>query len=200
MFIMRFTRARCWGIGFGVALVPGLVPFGLGAADWPQWRGPQRNGISAETGLLAEWPKEGPRLVWQVKDIGSGYSTPSVVGDRLYLLSNQGRITSSCRRWTPRMASGFGPSGSARSGTRTSSRITRRRGQHRRWMANGSLRSGPTATWPAWSGRPAKCAGRRMCGRITAASRGFGPIPSRRWLTARRWSARRAEAMPRWSR
>jgi outer membrane protein assembly factor BamB len=40
--------------------------------------------------LLAEWPKEGPRLVWQVKDIGSGYSTPSVVGDRLYLLSNLG--------------------------------------------------------------------------------------------------------------
>jgi outer membrane protein assembly factor BamB len=40
--------------------------------------------------LLAEWPKEGPRLVWQVKDIGSGYSTPAVVGDRLYLLSNQG--------------------------------------------------------------------------------------------------------------
>jgi outer membrane protein assembly factor BamB len=62
----------------------------LRAADWPQWRGPQRNGISAETGLLAEWPKEGPRLVWQIKDIGSGYSTPSVVGDRLYLLSSQG--------------------------------------------------------------------------------------------------------------
>ena len=60
------------------------------AADWPQWRGPQRDGISAETGLLKEWPKEGPRLVWQVKDIDSGYSTPSVVGDRLYLLSNQG--------------------------------------------------------------------------------------------------------------
>jgi len=40
--------------------------------------------------LLAEWPKEGPKLVWQVKDIGSGYSTPSVVGDRLYLLSNEG--------------------------------------------------------------------------------------------------------------
>ena len=67
-----------------------LSPLGVQAADWPQWRGPQRNGISAETGLLAEWPKEGPRLVWQVKDIGSGYSTPSVVGDRLYLLSNQG--------------------------------------------------------------------------------------------------------------
>jgi outer membrane protein assembly factor BamB len=61
-----------------------------GAADWPQWRGPERNGISQETGLLKEWPKEGPKLLWQVKDIGSGYSTPAVVGDRLYLLSNRG--------------------------------------------------------------------------------------------------------------
>ena len=60
------------------------------AADWPQWRGPQRDGISAEKGLLREWPKEGPKLLWQVKEIGSGYSTPAVVGDRLYLLSNQG--------------------------------------------------------------------------------------------------------------
>ena len=40
------------------------------AADWPQWRGPDRNGISKETGLLQEWPKEGPRLLWQVKDVG----------------------------------------------------------------------------------------------------------------------------------
>ena len=41
-------------------------------------------------GLLKEWPKEGPKLLWQVKDIGYGFSTPSVVGDRLYLLSNKG--------------------------------------------------------------------------------------------------------------
>src|SRR3954463_10901047 len=62
----------------------------LQAADWPQWRGPKRDGISQEKGLLKEWPKEGPRLVWQAKEIGSGYSTPSVVGDRIYLLSNEG--------------------------------------------------------------------------------------------------------------
>jgi outer membrane protein assembly factor BamB len=72
------------------------VAFGLagvlaaGAADWPQWRGPHRNGIAAETGLLKEWPKAGPKLLWQIKDIGTGYSTPAVVGDRLYLLSNKG--------------------------------------------------------------------------------------------------------------
>jgi outer membrane protein assembly factor BamB len=58
--------------------------------DWPQFRGPGRNGISQETGLLAEWPKEGPKLLWQVKDIGSGYSTPAAVGERLYLLGNEG--------------------------------------------------------------------------------------------------------------
>ena len=60
------------------------------AADWPQWRGPQRDGLSQEKGLLGEWPKDGPKLLWQVNEIGSGYSTPAVVGDRLYLLSNEG--------------------------------------------------------------------------------------------------------------
>src|SRR5262245_52158072 len=60
------------------------------ASDWPQWRGPQRNGISNESGLLKEWPKEGPKLIWQLKDIGEGYSTPAVVGARIYLLSNRG--------------------------------------------------------------------------------------------------------------
>jgi outer membrane protein assembly factor BamB len=62
----------------------------VAAADWPQWRGPQRNGISQETGLLKEWPKDGPKQLWQVTDVGDGYSTPAVVGDRLYLLSNKG--------------------------------------------------------------------------------------------------------------
>jgi outer membrane protein assembly factor BamB len=62
----------------------------LRANDWPQWRGMQRDGVSQEGGLLKEWPSEGPKLVWQVKEIGTGYSTPAVVGERLYLISNQG--------------------------------------------------------------------------------------------------------------
>src|SRR5437773_622401 len=69
---------------FGVFCLP------CGAADWPQWRGPERNGVSRETGLLQEWPREGPKLLWQLQDIGDGYSTPAVVGERLYLLSNRG--------------------------------------------------------------------------------------------------------------
>ena len=60
------------------------------ADDWPQWRGPQRDGISRETGLLKEWPKDGPKLKWQVNNVGSGYATPAVVGDRIYLMGNGG--------------------------------------------------------------------------------------------------------------
>ena len=63
---------------------------GARAADWPQWRGPQRDGLSAETGLLKKWPAGGPKLLWQQKDIGEGYSTPAVVGDRIYLMGNRG--------------------------------------------------------------------------------------------------------------
>lgn len=60
------------------------------AADWPQWRGPNRDGISSETGLLQEWPEEGPPLVWKVGDLGGGYSTPAIVGDRIYLINDKG--------------------------------------------------------------------------------------------------------------
>jgi outer membrane protein assembly factor BamB len=70
----------------GLLLVPFLVP----ASDWPQWRGPNRDGISQETGFKKEWPKDGPALVWRASDIGRGYSTPSVAGDRLYLMGSEG--------------------------------------------------------------------------------------------------------------
>ncbi len=60
------------------------------ASDWPQWRGPERNGISNETGLLKQWPREGPKLIWQVNDIGDGFSTPSVSGTRIFVMSNEG--------------------------------------------------------------------------------------------------------------
>ena len=60
------------------------------ADDWPQWRGPNRNGVSEETGLLQKWPADGPKLLWQVKDLGGGYSTPAVVGDRIYLVNDKG--------------------------------------------------------------------------------------------------------------
>jgi outer membrane protein assembly factor BamB len=58
------------------------------AEDWPQWRGPNRTGRSKETGLLKEWPAGGPKLLWKEKGIGEGYSTPAIVGDRIYLMAN----------------------------------------------------------------------------------------------------------------
>lgn len=73
----------------GLPLVS-LFAASLPADDWPQWRGPQRNGVSQEKGLLAEWPKDGPPLRWSVTDLGAGYSTPSVADERLYLLGNAG--------------------------------------------------------------------------------------------------------------
>ena len=66
------------------------TPAPTATSDWPQWRGPERNGISKESGLLKQWPAGGPKLIWQLNDIGDGYSGPSVVGTRLYLMSNTG--------------------------------------------------------------------------------------------------------------
>jgi outer membrane protein assembly factor BamB len=60
------------------------------AADWPQWRGADRDGKSADTGLLDSWPKGGPRLLWKVQDLGEGFSSPAIVGDRLYIQGQQG--------------------------------------------------------------------------------------------------------------
>jgi outer membrane protein assembly factor BamB len=60
------------------------------AGDWPQWRGPQRTGVSQETGLLQQWPKDGPKLVWHRDGVGEGYATPAVAGSRIFLLSNRG--------------------------------------------------------------------------------------------------------------
>jgi outer membrane protein assembly factor BamB len=54
--------------------------------DWFQWRGPNRDGISAETGLLQDWPKAGPPVAWRINGIGNGYSSFSASGGRLYTL------------------------------------------------------------------------------------------------------------------
>ncbi|MBY0493026.1 MAG: PQQ-like beta-propeller repeat protein [Cyanobacteria bacterium] len=55
-------------------------------ADWSQWRGPNRDGISAETGLLQTWPKAGPPLLWRINGVGNGYSSFSSSDRRLYTL------------------------------------------------------------------------------------------------------------------
>lgn len=60
------------------------------AEDWPQYRGPRRDDVSAEKGLLQEWPAGGPQLLWTYADAGVGYSGPAIVGGRLYTLGGRG--------------------------------------------------------------------------------------------------------------
>ena len=59
-------------------------------ADWPQWRGVDRDGISKETGLLQEWPKDGPTLRWKATNLGTGYSSPTIVEGKVYLQTTSG--------------------------------------------------------------------------------------------------------------
>jgi outer membrane protein assembly factor BamB len=76
-------RSRC--ILLATVFVFSVVSTAL-ANDWPQWMGPDRTGVSKETGLLKTWPKTGPKLKWKAKDLGEGYSAPAVAGNRVYLL------------------------------------------------------------------------------------------------------------------
>ena len=62
----------------------------LDAADWPQWQGPDRTRISKETGLLKEWPAGGPKVIWTANDLGSGYGSMAVAGDRVFLQGARG--------------------------------------------------------------------------------------------------------------
>lgn len=59
-------------------------------SGWPQWRGPRRDGISDETGLLTSWPAGGPNRLWQASDLGKGYSAPIIADERIYLTGDVG--------------------------------------------------------------------------------------------------------------
>ncbi len=61
-------------------------------AEWFQWRGPNRDGHSVETGLLQTWPKAGPSQAWRASGIGNGYSSFSTAGGRLYTLGARGNV------------------------------------------------------------------------------------------------------------
>lgn len=70
-----------------VLLLPALLP----AADWPGWRGAERNGQSPETGLLQTWPEGGPPLAWKAKGLGSGYSSVSVADGKIFTMGDVGK-------------------------------------------------------------------------------------------------------------
>jgi outer membrane protein assembly factor BamB len=82
-----------------MAAVGAAAVFGLGdragrraraaGLEWPQWRGPARDAVSKETGLLQEWTPAGPPLLWKTKGLGGGFSSVAISGDRLYTLGDR---------------------------------------------------------------------------------------------------------------
>lgn len=77
---------------FLLAAVTSLLVGGpslAGDADWPQWRGPHRDGHAAPQSLLQQWPESGPKLKWAFRDAGRGYSALAVVDGRAYTMGSR---------------------------------------------------------------------------------------------------------------
>jgi len=81
MFTTGMTR-REWMIGVGSLSAATLLPAAQ-PSDWPQFRGPDRNGISRATGLLRKWPAGGPKVLWSVP-VTQGYAGAAILGGRVY--------------------------------------------------------------------------------------------------------------------
>jgi len=80
-----FAMAACAGAGEST---DGLIA--SPETGWPQWRGPRRDGVSDEDGLLQSWPQSGPGLLWKAENLGKGWSSPIIVGERIYLTGDVG--------------------------------------------------------------------------------------------------------------
>lgn len=76
--ILMLTLAGCTGIA-------------AGGVDWPGWRGPDRNGISRETGWSWKWGTNGPAVLWR-QNVGKGFSSFAAVGDRVYTMGNSNNV------------------------------------------------------------------------------------------------------------
>jgi outer membrane protein assembly factor BamB len=83
---MRVINAIVIALGLAVS-VHTQAPV---STDWPQWRGPERNGLSREVGLAREWPATGPPELWTATGLGAGYGTVAVSGGRLFVQSLRG--------------------------------------------------------------------------------------------------------------
>ena len=83
------SRLSCLPLVLPVALCACLFSVQIQAGDWPQWRGPNRDGKSSETGLLKEWPADGPKLAWKATGLGKGYAGISSAADRLLTMGDK---------------------------------------------------------------------------------------------------------------
>src|SRR6266404_8230033 len=75
-----------------ILTIAGIITFAFlalpaRALDWPQWRGPNRTGLSEETAWSSQWPAEGPKRVWEA-NVGVGYASMSVSQGKLFTMGN----------------------------------------------------------------------------------------------------------------
>ena len=79
---------------FSFVLLSALLTITVGSTapipEWPQWRGPLRNGVSSETGLLKQWPDKGPAMTWSITNLGEGYGSVAIKADRIYVQGTNG--------------------------------------------------------------------------------------------------------------
>jgi len=80
---MRFILA-CLVVGC-LGTLSAAEPTGT---HWPQWRGPNRDDVSTEQGLLKKWPSDGPKLLWEAKGAGRGYSTVAIATGRIITMGD----------------------------------------------------------------------------------------------------------------
>jgi outer membrane protein assembly factor BamB len=66
------------------------IALGSTSGEWHQWRGPNRDGISQERGLLDQWPEGGPPLLWKVGGLGSGYSSVAIADGKIFTIGRLG--------------------------------------------------------------------------------------------------------------
>lgn len=123
------------------------------AADWPQFRGPSRDGTSPETGLLKQWPQEGPKELWSVDGLGVGYASVSVAGGLIYttgLIDGQGYLFAFDLQGKPKFKVAYGPEWT-KGGNYPSARTTPTLDGDRLYLMSGQ---GRIACYKAATGEP----------------------------------------------
>src|SRR5947209_18843210 len=84
---MRLTRGMKWTTLL-FTLTTGLAAGPAWADDWPQWLGPQRDGVWREKGILAKFPAKGPKIQWHTP-LGGGYAGPAIANGKVYVTDRQ---------------------------------------------------------------------------------------------------------------
>jgi len=84
-------RSALLSLTLGIAAAFAATAFAA-EGDWYQWRGPQRDAICRETGLMKTWPEGGPKLLWKIDTLGMGYSSISIADGRIFTMGDRRRV------------------------------------------------------------------------------------------------------------